>query len=412
MDLRSKLEMYKSGQKETVPVIKDKGKDLHDFLEGTVATNDQGSCFIVEKRYPITHLHGGYQLNRALHLREDILRKLCPGIKAGMGIGDMLFLDTETTGLSGGAGTVAFLIGIGFFDGDSFILRQYLMRDYDEEPSMLESLNGVLARYKGLVTFNGKAFDWNLIQTRHTFNRMRPLLKDPVHIDLLFPARKLWKLKLESCRLASLEENILGEVRVDDIPGAMIPSIYFKYLEDRDTGQLVKVIRHNELDILSMASLLTRITEMLENPSLHTDGAHELLGVGSIYESSGEEKGMLECYEQCLQSEILLVKEKAARKLIGLYKRSRSYDKAVEHCIGVLPPKEGRTLVHIPMMIELAMLYEHRVKNLPQALEIVENALAVNLQYGYKNSIYSDDLKKRWERLKRKQEKNNVDSTI
>lgn len=405
MDLRSKLEMYKSGQKATAPVMEDKGRDLHDLLPGTVVTNGRGNCFLVEKKYPLVCRHGGYPLGKALQVQETILHKLCPDRKSSPAVSDMLFLDTETTGLSGGAGTVAFLVGIGFYDEEGFVLRQYLMRDYNEEPAMLESLNELFFGRKGLVTFNGKAFDWNLLQTRYTFNRMRPQLKDPAHIDLLFPSRRLWKLKLESCRLSSLEENILGEIRVDDIPGALIPSLYFKYLEDRNAEQLVKVIRHNELDILSMASLLVRIAEMLENPAAYTDGAHELLGVGSIFEAYGEGQAVLDCYMQCLQSENMLVKEKASRKLIHLYKRNKSYDRAVEHCIEMLPAPDGRSLVHIPVMIELAKLYEHRVKDIPKAYGIVESALTVNARYGYKNSVYSDELKRRWERLKRKLDK-------
>ena len=164
------------------------------------------------------------------------------------------------------------------------------MRDYDEETAMLAELKELISDRQGFVTFNGKSFDINLLQTRLIANRLRLGISDIPNIDLLYPARRVWKLKLESCRLVSLEENILGHVRHDDIPGSMIPAVYFDYLEDRDASAIKRVLEHNELDILSMVSLLCRLSAMLQDPMSESDGGLELLGISRIFRpTAGQE---------------------------------------------------------------------------------------------------------------------------
>ncbi|NTV91182.1 MAG: ribonuclease H-like domain-containing protein, partial [Clostridiales bacterium] len=311
MDLKSKLGMYKSaeGQKQSA-ARGEKGGEVK--LPGIVVCNDDGDIFVLENRYPISYLYGGSRLGDALDINPKYLEWMNGKIESGKrsrtgtaraegtkgkeqaagsdvfpGAGRLLFLDTETTGLSGGAGTVAFLTGVGFFRGDEFVVRQYFMRDYDEEPAMLNELNQLLSSFDGLVTFNGRSFDWNLLYGRFIQNRIKPSVKEPVNLDLLFPARRIWSLKLESCRLSSLEENILSEYRSDDIPGALIPAVYFKYLEDGDVSEIKRVIRHNGLDVLSMVALMIKIAGMLENPMLD-EPDHDLIGVGRILQAGAE----------------------------------------------------------------------------------------------------------------------------
>jgi len=145
--------------------------------------------------------------------------------------GDCLFLDTETTGLSRGAGTVAFLIGIGYLDGKEFVVEQYLMRDYPDEVDLLNAVCSAAKRFKAIVTFNGANFDLLLLNSRLTMHRMRGEMPEMENVDLLLPARKLWKLRLRSCRLSNLEEQILGQKRTDDLPGSEVPGRYFEYLK-------------------------------------------------------------------------------------------------------------------------------------------------------------------------------------
>jgi len=400
MDLRSKLGLYrengtKNANDNTASVV----DRIHDFIPGAVCSNEAGSFYCIEARYPLGSIHGGCCLGAVLAIGSQCLSRLCPEYNVSALAADkLLFLDTETTGLSGGAGTVAFLVGVGYFEEDFFVVRQLFMRDYNEEAAMLLELNNLLAKFMGLVTFNGKSFDWNLLHGRFISNRIRPSLSSPVHIDLLFPSRRIWGSKLESCRLSSLEENILGEKRTDDIPGIMIPAVYFKYLADRDATDIKRVIRHNELDILSMVSLLSKISAMLEDPFSGSSCEQELLGMGKIFQKSGEEDSFIHCYEFCAKSENYPLKAAAVKRLTGIYKRSGNYAKALEHWENMMSGSSGFNLFP---MIEMAMYYEHKEKNVGKALEIIEKAVEMSLQTGLREEAFFE-LRKRHERLKKK----------
>lgn len=398
MDIRSKLGLYKDNlqSKPSGPV--QTGRDIQDLIPGRLCKNEYGSFYLAEKRHPASLWHGGRSLGEALSPEPRILSVLSSDGRI-VPPESLVYLDTETTGLSGGAGTVAFLVGAGRFEDGEFVLRQYVMRDYDEEAAMLHSLNDLLSGCSGLVTFNGRAFDWNLLQSRFIANRMRPVLRDPVHFDLLYPSRRIWGLKLESCRLSSLEENILGEGREDDIPGAMIPGVYFRYLEDRNAARMEKVIKHNELDILSMVSLIARISEMLQSPLSRTDGGHELLGVGRVYEAREEYEQMEECLTTCSRSDIPFVRSAAAKRLAGRYKKTGRYDRA----LGIWREMaSGTGIESIFPYIELAMYYEHRERDFPRALEYVDRAVQTVLRTGVAGNRQFDKLRRRQERLKRK----------
>lgn len=399
IDLRSKLEMYKKGQVNNQPNKKFIGPDIHEVIHGTICNNEWGSFYLIEKRYPLNHDHGGYNLGQAVEMDYSPMSKLFSASNPQICIKDLVFLDTETTGLSGGTGTVAFLIGAGFFENDAFILQQYFMRDYNEEPAMLKNLNDVLISHKGLVTFNGKAFDWNLLETRFTSSRMRIGLRDTVHIDLLYPSRMLWKLKYESCRLSALEENILKIRRIDDIPGYMIPGVYFKYLEDRNASEIKKVISHNEKDILSMVSLMARINSILGNPLNEARDAWELLGAGRLFERREDCNTAIVCYNKCTTSVNQTVRDMSLKKLAYIHKRNKDYSRATEYLESLLSCSKTP---NIPAMIELAKLYEHRIKDIPKALSVVHEAVNFCSQAGFIRNLYYNDLKMRIERLKRK----------
>lgn len=400
MDLRSKLGLYREGIGRSVETQRLKsGRDVDDMVRGRIQTNGYGSFYLIEKRMPLSLLHGGYELVAALDVSDDVITALggeqCEGLQAGQ----LLYLDTETTGLSGGAGTVAFLIGAGFFEQGEFVIRQYFMRDYNEEAAMLAELQELFAAHKGFVTFNGKAFDINLLQSRFISNRFRPSFKDFPNVDLLYPSRRVWGLKLESCRLSSLEESILGQYRQDDIPGAQIPSVYFKYVEDRDASEIKRVISHNEMDILSMVSLLTKLSTMMRSPFSETDCGFELLGMGRLFEASGKTEDMLECLKACTNSKHFSVRMRAVRKLTGVYKRNGSYEQALEHWKAVEAENPGFESFHL---IEMAKYYEHKAKDPEQALRIAEKALKNCLCAGLPDSRQLEELKKRCNRLKKK----------
>jgi len=406
---------------------------LIEGLPGKTVYNDEGRIYMLEQRYPSGYLYGCGRLGDALDIKRETLELINGDSKgndsfpAHVGVGDFLFLDTETTGLSGGTGTVAFLAGVGFFRNDEFIVRQYFMRDYDEEPAMLEELNGLLGEFCGLVTFNGRSFDWNILYGRFIQNRMKPSKEKPVNIDLLFPARRIWGMKLDSCSLASLEENILGEKRTGDIPGSLIPSIYFGFLEAGDRPEIKRVIKHNELDIISMVALLSRIADMLENPRLDSPG-YELIGIGKILQQrefynrekgyyngcrgenrNGSEKSRpveyvrhlksVQCFEACAASHAYSVRADAVKQLTPIYKKSGNYSRAMKHWISMVEDSNG---LSIESVIEIAKYLEHKEKDYEKALEIVEYAMASLAGVGQTGKRVFQDLKKRKERLVKK----------
>lgn len=403
-DLRSKLQLYKKNQGEVSPPAYP--ADVHaveeDVLGGQICRGEAGCCYLWETRYPAEHLHGQCRMKEGLALPSRLLRMLNAEVPSGLDPHDLLLLDTETTGLSGGTGTVAFLIGLGTFEGDAFVIRQYFMRDYDEEAAMLEEMNRRMEGRRVLVTFNGKAFDWNLLLSRFTFQRIRPACRDPIHLDILYPARKIWKLKHESCRLSYLEEQVAGFVREDDIPGAKIPGVYFQYLQDRNPDELKKVVTHNAWDILSMLVLLVKIASMLDNPLELTDGSRELLGVGRIFEDCEQLELMTDCYQWCRTSEDHLVREMAARRLADKHKKNQNYALAVETWEDML---DKASVFNYYPMLELAKYYEHKAKDISRAAQVVEKAIRDSNQAGFTNNPYYADLKKRLERLRRKAER-------
>ena len=165
------------------------------------------------------------------------------------------FLDTETTGLAGGTGTCAFLVGVGRITPEGFRVRQFFMRDYCEEASLLDALARHLAPFRVLITYNGRTFDQPLLETRYRLNRSRPPFGKLEHLDLLYGARRLWKLRYETCRLVDLENQVLGFERQGDVPGALIPYLYFEYLRTGRAARLLPVFHHNATDILTLACL-------------------------------------------------------------------------------------------------------------------------------------------------------------
>ena len=239
------------------------GRFIEELLTGQVVRTSLGEHFETEKLWERHRRHGSVGIADLAELPEDLLDSLSGGAIARAHPTKWAFLDTETTGLAGGTGTYAFLIGVGSIDGEGFRLRQFFMRDYGEEASLLARLAEYLAQFDVLITYNGKAYDQPLLETRFRMNRRTgPATRSPAlpfermeHLDLLFGARRIWKLRLESCRLVDLENQILGVERQGDLPGEMIPYYYFDYLRSRQAFRLVPIFHHNAIDILSLACL-------------------------------------------------------------------------------------------------------------------------------------------------------------
>src|SRR5438046_1933625 len=209
----------------------------HEVLGGEVVETGAGPLVVVRREYPLTHVHGREPLAPAFTAPLELLSTVA---RAAAPAGDsrrLLFLDTETTGLAGGTGTYAFLVGVGRLDGDRFVVVQYFMRDFDEEPALLAALVPLLEQAAGVVTFNGSGFDLPLLETRFVLARRRWPSALP-HLDLLKPARRVWTGWLADCRLGTLESAVLGVAREDDVPGGLIPMLYFDYLRSRRAAPL------------------------------------------------------------------------------------------------------------------------------------------------------------------------------
>ena len=292
-----------------------------------------------------------------------------------------LFIDTETTGLSGGAGTVAFLVGVGFVQGGIFTVEQYLMPDYAGEPALLARLAEKLPDYDTAVHFNGRTFDMPLLHSRFVLQRMENLWKEMDQLDLLIPARRLWKLRLGSCRLSSLEEKVLGIPRGEDIPGSEIPGRYFEAVKTGSLAGLEDVISHNRQDIVTLSSLLCVLAERFERPE-DAQETMDLFSLGKALEKQGEIRQARRLYHiaatpRPIRSARDLAGEKYAGeanwRLFRIYRREGRYDDAEKALKSML--RRGQ-MGRVPKL-ELCKLYEHRMKRYPEALEIARELVEV-----------------------------------
>jgi uncharacterized protein len=283
-----------------------------------------------------------------------------------------LFLDTETTGLAGGSGTYAFLVGIAWWEGGGLEIEQFFLREYSEERALLFALRERIAERPVLVTFNGKSFDWPLLETRYRMSRRISVPTPRAHLDFLHPARNLWHLRLGSVRLSELERHVLGWDRGADLLSGLIPQIYFDYLRGGPPERLVPVLNHNQMDLRGLAALSSRILSLLSDAeNLGLDGL-ELFGVSRICEKRGEDTRARKLYEKSISSILPTETDRAARRsLARLAKREGDYDLACELWKNAL----GNTRHGYEAYEQLAIYYEHKARNPEQAQQVVRQAL-------------------------------------
>ena len=308
-----------------------------------------------------------------------------------------LFLDTETTGLSHGAGTVAFLVGVGFVEQDSLVVEQYLMRDYSDEPELIARLAERMDGFDYVCTFNGRTFDMPLLETRFTMCRMRDRWRDLEDLDLLAPARRTWKLRLGSCRLANLEAEILGMPREGDLPGSEVPTRYFEFLKSGDEGLLEDIIEHNRQDIATLSTLLIRLCEINDRPEDQTD-QRDLFSLGKALERQGEIKPARRLYRlSAIPRPAGTLAALTGERIAGmanwrLYQLSRRSGD-IEGARAVLEQMLTRRQMPGPVNIELSKLYEHKLKDYRRALEYARAAAQ------YPGAEEPERLEKRIERI-------------
>ena len=348
---------------------------VEELLSGEVRETAFGQHFETEKLYPDTHRHGCVNVQDLRQLAPDLLLAVSEGAVPECHPERWAFLDTETTGLAGGSGTYAFLVGIGSIDCDGFRVRQFFMRDYSEEASQLAAVAQYLERFDVLITYNGKSYDQPLLETRfrmcrarHPFDRLR-------HLDLLYGARRLWKRRMENCKLTHLEHEVLGVEREGDVPGSLIPYLYFEFVRTRRAARLIPVFHHNVLDIVSLACLTAIVPEAYRNPeTVPVRHGSDLLGLARWLVQVDRPEQALLLMERAmaigLPDELLfpaLLDAGLLRKKLGLWAEAIQNFTDLTLC---------RNPCRVRASEELAKYYEHRERNWAMALEMTLGALA------------------------------------
>jgi tetratricopeptide (TPR) repeat protein len=312
------------------------------------------------------------------------------------------FLDTETSGLSGGTGTYAFLVGIARFVDDQLVLRQFFMRDPSEEAAMLEAVGQFLAPAQALVTFNGKAFDAPLLTTRYRLHRIPIPYEGYAHLDLLPLARRLWRDRLESRALKYLEQHVLGMRRSsEEVPGYEIPWLYFDYLKSGDAGPLAGVFYHNAMDVVAMAALLSHVNEVMENPyGGQVEHGLDFVALGKLFEDLGHWEEAARLFEHGLELDLTETDfGVAVRRLSILQKRRGDFNEALRLW------ENAAANGHIYAHIEMAKYYEHKCRDLKSALQWTRSALE-HVEHAdlpvFMRKHWLDEIHHRLKRLERK----------
>jgi uncharacterized protein YprB with RNaseH-like and TPR domain len=359
-----------------MPVNKKKSRaSIQDVLSGEFVPTRRGEAFIHEEIYDAEYRHGWAPLETDAPF--DLVAAWAGDARLlEMPLEAFAFLDTETSGLSGGTGTYAFLVGAGRFEesasGRVFRLLQFFMRDPGEEPALLEALADFLAPCQALVTYNGKAFDAPLLKTRYILHDIPVPFEEYAHVDLLHLARRLWRDRLPSRTLKYIEENVLGAPRTSqEVPGYEIPWLYFDYLRTGDVSEMKGIFYHNAMDIVALAALLGHTAAMLHDPfDERIQHGLDVIALAKLHEDLDQWERAARLYERGLEMD--LVEEdfwNAVHRLSVLQKRRGD----LESAIGLW--EQAAAQGHIYAHVELAKHYEHRVRDYQEAQKWAATAL-------------------------------------
>ncbi len=407
MNIRDKLRFIESIQqpKKPEPEKTLSAPDLASIFNGKLTDTPAGPAFVVTKEFDLTHEHGLFPLNKIETVSAQFLQLAGKDENLiDLDVRKVIFFDTETTGLAGGSGTYIFLAGLGYFADNKFILKQFFLRDFPDEPAMLHAIGEILETYEQVISFNGKSYDWPLLTTRFTYNRIKIRNTEPVHFDLLHAARRIWKNSLPDCSLGSLEKHILQVRRSGDVPSFLIPQMYFEYLRTKNPTSLKQVLYHNEVDILSLVTLSALLHDIHENPLKHLTKSQELLALAGHYDNMNQWERNALIYAQLFQKATNPVNKLETGIRLGYcHKRLGQWEDALylwdQLCsLGSfrLEPYE-----------EMAKYFEHYACNFRKAEEIVLKALAKldiveQLRPDPQFAQYRESLVHRLNRLQRK----------
>jgi uncharacterized protein YprB with RNaseH-like and TPR domain len=347
----------------------------------------------VERQYDRAYRFGAVSVEECLPLESGewpglrLLSGTADTVKAS---GRMLFVDLETTGLAGGAGTCAFLVGIGWFEGASFRIRQFFLTSYAAERALLEDVSALVGRAGTIITYNGRTFDVPLIDTRFAFHRMPSPLDRLFHLDMLHPARRLWRpvtraatASRGTCRLSDMEAAVLGHVRQGDVPGFEIPFRYFQFIRSGDVGPLRAVLEHNRLDLLALAMLTATAANLLHAGPDASRSTPEALGLGKLYERNGRYDEALACFRRAAAIGGCTATEAEALRACGvLLRRTGEFDQAADAWRRILDLRGCPTRITREAADALAVHHEHRLRDFRSARRFAVHSLQLAADAG------------------------------
>jgi uncharacterized protein len=354
--------------------------DAAEILGGEWRESRGRKFLVVDRKYSPGYRHGRVSVADCLPpwSRFELL---------GGTNGQMLFLDLETTGLAGGAGTYAFLVGCGWFEPLSplssagqagcFRTRQFFLTDFGAEPALLEAVGELAGSLACIVTYNGKTFDLPLLETRYSLQRMATPFAEIAHVDLLHPARRMWRDEEVECRLTYLEQALCGHERESDVPGFEIPSRYFQYVRSGDARPLQAVFEHNRLDIVSLAMLTARAAQLLEEgPSAAITG-REAFGLGRLYERAGLMDDAVASYRRAAAAGAAPIRVEALRASAIVLRRLRRYEEAAAAWRDLLACPRCSPAYAREASEALAVHHEHRARDLEMARHFAVQSLSL-----------------------------------
>jgi uncharacterized protein len=343
---------------------------IESILPGEIVHNLYGDCFILQKSYTPEQLHGNVDLQTRSEIGIIAAYSKLPHL-SGSSTEKLVFLDTETTGLSPSAGTFAFQIGLCRNSPQGIHFYSLLSRSPAEERAMLVEMIRILDSATAVVTYNGKSFDIPLLESRLAFHGISSPFRSLGHIDLLPLARRLWKNTLPSRSLSHIEMAILGVARSDEeVPGYLIPQLYYDYLKSGDAHPLVGVIYHNEMDVISMVALLNYLISLSSNPAeLDRLNPLDIFSVIHLMIDIGDPGLVSPLLDSVFQQDDELIDWSVYRKLADWYKSRQDWEPTL-----LLLEKAGLAGQYWAE-VELAKYYENRLKDADQALLWCEKAL-------------------------------------
>jgi DNA polymerase III epsilon subunit-like protein len=401
------------------------------LLGGRPVDTPFGRCLIVDRRYEADRWHGGVRIGDCEVEDFGPLAILDPALTGGTGgqtpevplptFRRTIFIDLETTGLSGGAGTVAFLVGCGYFDLGAFQVRQFLLTSYASERALLHAVAEFFKDADLIVTYNGKTFDVPVMETRWLFHRLQMPLDSVPHFDMLHPARRLWRARSAAvqadeggCRLSTLERTLFNVSRTGDVDGFEIPARFFRFLRSGDPRPLEPVLEHNRLDLVSLAAVMARAVELTRGGHEACRDCNEALALGRVYERAASDERLVDrervlshaetCYRRGAQSRTAEVRAEALYRLALWHRRERRFGEAAFLWREILELTEPKGVQRIAGMRPLrrfaaealAIHHEHRDRDLGSARELALFALQDS------DGRRADDIRHRLSRLDRK----------